>query len=105
MSLQAVAMRIDELTSSLSALATPPPPTPVAPSQTKPFSEALNSAFQSPTSAQSPMAGQTLPAVTQAVNNLNSVTNNLLDVSNEIKDNPSVLIRGKTPQRLGPGEK
>jgi phospholipid/cholesterol/gamma-HCH transport system substrate-binding protein len=48
--------------------------------------------------------GQTLPIINQAVNNLNSVTNNLVDISNEVKQNPSVLIRGKAPQALGPGE-
>jgi phospholipid/cholesterol/gamma-HCH transport system substrate-binding protein len=39
-----------------------------------------------------------------AISNLNNATNNISELSIEIKQNPSVLIRGKTPQPLGPGE-
>jgi len=48
---------------------------------------------------------QTLPAANQAISNMNSVMNNMNAVSLELKQNPSVIIRGKTPQPLGPGEK
>lgn len=48
---------------------------------------------------------QTLPDVNQVVNNFDEMSRNLSDVSNELKQNPSVLIRGKQPNNLGPGEK
>jgi len=48
---------------------------------------------------------QLLPAAHQAMLNLDVITNNLTSVSQEIKNNPAVLIRGKNPQPLGPGEK
>jgi phospholipid/cholesterol/gamma-HCH transport system substrate-binding protein len=47
---------------------------------------------------------QTLPSANDAIGNLNSVANNLNAVSEEVKQNPSILIRGKAPRRLGPGE-
>jgi phospholipid/cholesterol/gamma-HCH transport system substrate-binding protein len=54
-------------------------------------------------------ASQQFPLLLQnsqaAINNLNGVTNNLLAISSEIKKNPAVLMRGKAPQPLGPGEK
>jgi phospholipid/cholesterol/gamma-HCH transport system substrate-binding protein len=48
---------------------------------------------------------QTLPAMNQTLINLNSISQNLLELSTELKQNPSMLIRGKEPQPLGPGEK
>ena len=51
------------------------------------------------------MNNQILPAVSKAMLNLEIITNNLSAVSREIKDNPAVIIRGKTEQPLGPGEK
>jgi phospholipid/cholesterol/gamma-HCH transport system substrate-binding protein len=47
---------------------------------------------------------QTLPATNQMMINLDSVIDNLSEVSTELKQNPSILIRGKTSQPLGPGE-
>ncbi len=47
---------------------------------------------------------QTLPETNHIINNLNALTNNLIGLSTELRDNPSVLIRGKRPQPLGPGE-
>jgi phospholipid/cholesterol/gamma-HCH transport system substrate-binding protein len=48
---------------------------------------------------------QIIPAASQALHNLDVMTANLSVVSREIKENPAVIIRGKTEQPLGPGEK
>jgi phospholipid/cholesterol/gamma-HCH transport system substrate-binding protein len=48
---------------------------------------------------------QTLPALNQAMTNLQEVTQNMVSVTHELKQNPAILIRGKTPQPLGPGER
>lgn len=47
----------------------------------------------------------TLPAANQAISNMNGVINNMSAITLEMKQNPSVLIRGTTPLPLGPGEK
>ncbi|HSW68908.1 MAG TPA: MlaD family protein [Gammaproteobacteria bacterium] len=48
---------------------------------------------------------QTLPETNRIINNLNALTDNLMGLSLELKNNPSLLIRGKQPRTLGPGEK
>jgi len=49
---------------------------------------------------------KTLPATTDAVTNLDIITRNLTSVSSQLKQNPAVLIRGKSePGKYGPGEK
>lgn len=48
---------------------------------------------------------QTLPALNQAMVNLQQVTQNMVAVTHELKQNPAMLIRGRTPQPLGPGER
>lgn len=48
---------------------------------------------------------QTLPAANQALNNLNTASLNLASTIEEIKENPTILLRGQTPQPAGPGEK
>jgi len=48
---------------------------------------------------------QTLPITYRLLNNLNDVTRTLNDVTLQLKQNPSVLIRGAAPQPLGPGER
>jgi phospholipid/cholesterol/gamma-HCH transport system substrate-binding protein len=47
---------------------------------------------------------QTLPSANSAVADFSAIGNNLSSVSKELKQNPSVLIRGTTPRPLGPGE-
>lgn len=47
---------------------------------------------------------QTLPAANQLLHSLQNTSNNMVVISNEIKQNPSVIIRGKSPPPLGPGE-
>jgi len=51
------------------------------------------------------MNNQVLPAMAKAMLNLELITGNLSSVSREMKDNPAVIIRGRTAQPLGPGEK
>jgi phospholipid/cholesterol/gamma-HCH transport system substrate-binding protein len=46
----------------------------------------------------------TLPAAQNAMTNLSVTAENLSEVSREMKQNPAVLIRGKVPHALGPGE-
>lgn len=48
---------------------------------------------------------QTLPIANKMINNLNTTSRNLLDLSSQLKDNPSILIRGRAPRPLGPGER
>lgn len=47
---------------------------------------------------------QTIPSMSQAIANINNVSKSLSELSAELKQNPSILIRGKTEGPLGPGE-
>jgi phospholipid/cholesterol/gamma-HCH transport system substrate-binding protein len=47
---------------------------------------------------------QTLPALYHTLKKLDDLSRSLLNVANEIKQNPSILIRGTTPPIPGPGE-
>lgn len=48
---------------------------------------------------------QTLPETNRIIANLDTMTDNLNGLSAELRDNPSILIRGKQPRTLGPGER
>ena len=48
---------------------------------------------------------QTLPETNRIISNLSTITDNLTGLSAELEQNPSILIRGKQPRTLGPGEK
>lgn len=48
---------------------------------------------------------ETLPRTNQAISNLDTIMGDISSIANEIKDNPSVMLRGKSPPPLGPGEK
>jgi phospholipid/cholesterol/gamma-HCH transport system substrate-binding protein len=48
---------------------------------------------------------QTLASTYELLTQLGDATRNLSEVTSEIKENPSVLIRGVNRQSLGPGEK
>lgn len=50
------------------------------------------------------LKNQTLPETNRVLNNLGTITDNLAELSREIRQNPAILIRGKAPQVLGPGE-
>ena len=47
----------------------------------------------------------TLPDTNRLIANLDTITDNLTGLSAELRDNPSILIRGKQPRALGPGER
>ncbi len=50
------------------------------------------------------LEAETLPETNRLIANLGTITDNLSGISQEIQENPSVLLRGKKPQPLGPGE-
>ncbi|TAL61552.1 MAG: MCE family protein [Legionella sp.] len=50
------------------------------------------------------LSQQTIPPATQLLRRLNNIAANLEKVSNEMRQNPSVVIRGTTPPKPGPGE-
>lgn len=60
--------------------------------------------MQSTMGAMKMLQAQTLPATYRLISNLDDVTRTLSEVAAEIKQNPSVLIRGKAHPPLGPGE-
>ena len=47
---------------------------------------------------------QAVPSATSLLNRLNAIAANLEKVSNEMRQNPSVVIRGSKPPQPGPGE-
>jgi phospholipid/cholesterol/gamma-HCH transport system substrate-binding protein len=47
---------------------------------------------------------QILPSAVESLNNIEALTSNLQQFSIELKQNPSVIVRGKTPALAGPGE-
>ena len=67
-------------------------------------SQQLGPFLQSGISTLHSLESQTLPEVYRLVANLNAMSLNLTSVSAQIKQNPSVLIRGAAPPSLGPGE-
>ncbi len=48
---------------------------------------------------------QTLPTASRLLLNLDEITRTLGEVANQLKQNPSILIRGSAPSAPGPGEK
>ena len=47
---------------------------------------------------------QAVPSATTLLNRLNTISANLEKVSNDMRQNPSVVLRGTTPPKPGPGE-
>ncbi len=47
---------------------------------------------------------QLMPSIVQSMSRFNQILNNLAPVTSSLKNNPSILIRGKAPATLGPGE-
>jgi len=66
-------------------------------------SEQLPEMMKSGNKAIQTLHSQTLPAATRTMVNLDRASQNLTMLSDEVKQNPSVLLRGIKPQ-LGPGE-
>lgn len=60
--------------------------------------------LQSTTTAMKTLEAQTLPATYRLISNLDDVARTLSAVATELKQNPSVIIRGKASPPLGPGE-
>ncbi len=48
---------------------------------------------------------ETLPAINQTMGKLGDLTNTLSDVALQIKQNPSIILRGKQTISFGPGER
>lgn len=67
-------------------------------------SKQLSPFLQSSIGAVNDFHYQTLPATYKVMTSLDEMTRNLVEVSLELKQNPSILIRGVQPQPLGPGE-
>jgi len=61
--------------------------------------------LQSSTRALETLQTQTLPDTNRVIANLNNMIDNLSTLTYELQQNPSVIIRGKQPMPLGPGEK
>jgi phospholipid/cholesterol/gamma-HCH transport system substrate-binding protein len=68
-----------------------------ASSQMEPFLKSGSSAMRT-------LQSQTLPETYQLLANLDKVARTLVQVSKELKQNPSMLVRGKANPPLGPGE-
>lgn len=64
----------------------------------------LNPLIQSSTSAMRILEVQTLPATYRMLANLDAATRSLAEVTAEIKENPSIIIRGVNRNNYGPGE-
>lgn len=47
---------------------------------------------------------QTLPSTNEVLNNLTIMSDNLLELSDNLKQNPTLLLRGQMPLPPGPGE-
>ncbi len=61
--------------------------------------------IQNSTQTMSAIQSQLLPDANHAIANFNNMSENLSALSAELRENPSILIRGKEPPPLGPGEK
>lgn len=57
------------------------------------------------TASMKTLSVQTLPITYKLLSNLNDMTRTLNEVTIQLKQNPSVLIRGTVPAPLGPGER
>ncbi|TAK79477.1 MAG: MCE family protein [Gammaproteobacteria bacterium] len=67
-------------------------------------SKKLEPLVQSSSEAMRMLETQTLPEAYRLMYNLNDMSRSLTEMTNEIKQNPSILVRGTAPQPLGPGE-
>lgn len=47
---------------------------------------------------------QTMPATYRVMTNLDNMTRTITDIGAQIKQNPSILVRGRAPAAMGPGE-
>jgi phospholipid/cholesterol/gamma-HCH transport system substrate-binding protein len=68
-------------------------------------SKQLSPLLEYSTASMKTLSVQTLPITYQLLSNLNDMTRTLKEVTIQLKQNPSMLIRGTAPAPLGPGEK
>ncbi|MEO8402361.1 MAG: MlaD family protein [Gammaproteobacteria bacterium] len=61
--------------------------------------------IQSSTDTMRVFQTQTLPTTNHLMTNLDIISENLVELTSQLRQNPSILIRGKAPQPYGPGEK
>ncbi len=73
--------------------------------QMKLASRSANTLLQESHVAVMNLSTQVVPSVQQVMMHLNSMTSNLTQITYQLERNPSILIRGKRPLPLGPGEK
>lgn len=64
----------------------------------------VSSAMDSGKSTIDKISQQTIPPAIILLRRLNTIAANLEQVSNQMRQNPSVLIRGTKPLKPGPGE-
>jgi len=69
------------------------------------FTQHMTPLLQSSRGAMVTLQNQTLPETYRLLSNLNDTARNLSQFSQELKQNPSILIRGKLAAPPGPGEK
>lgn len=68
------------------------------------LSKRLDPLIQSSTGTLRILEVQTLPATYRLLSNLEAATRSLAETATEIKDNPSIIIRGVNRNNYGPGE-
>lgn len=68
-------------------------------------SKAFNATMQNTGKLMSDVSSDLLPTLGKTIEQLEHTLNSVDVVSRELQENPSMLIRGKYPAKLGPGEK
>lgn len=68
-------------------------------------SQQWNTIMMNTARASQSLETQTLPMTYKMLSNLNELTRNLNEVAIQLKQSPSILIRGQAPLPKGPGEK
>lgn len=59
---------------------------------------------QSTLNAMQLFESQTMPATYRVMTNLDNMTRTITDIGAQLRQNPSMLVRGKAPAAMGPGE-
>lgn len=67
-------------------------------------SKTITTAMQQTSNTVQHVGEQIVPSAQELITRLNTIAANLQNVSDQMKQNPSVIIRGRTPAALGPGE-
>lgn len=64
----------------------------------------INGAIKSGTIAIQSFSNQLMPEAYGTLKNMKAITGNIKSLSTELKQNPSIVVRGKKPSKRGPGE-